>query len=147
MIQQLSLAAIGLCIAACFAIAQETARPLKVFVLAGQSKMQGHAHISTIDFMADDPKTAPLLNEMQNLEGTSRVCKNVWISSVGCLGDRYSDLNEQTGKRTVGFGAGEEKIGPEFQGNVIAVPTSPYWDDRLGEIDRKHDEVRQMLIC
>ncbi|MCA9051574.1 MAG: hypothetical protein KDA89_22705, partial [Planctomycetaceae bacterium] len=33
---------------------------------------------------------------------------------------------------------------PEFAGNVFAVPTAPCWDRALGEIDRKHQEVRQM---
>jgi hypothetical protein len=40
---------------------QVVAKPLKVFVLAGQSNMQGHVNVSTFDSMADDPKTAPIL--------------------------------------------------------------------------------------
>lgn len=90
------------------------AKPLKVFILAGQSNMQGHAAISTFDSMADDPKTVPLLKEMRGPDGKPRVCDNVWISSVGCLGDAYSDLTEAKGKLTAGFGAPENKIGPEF---------------------------------
>ncbi|MFN0128855.1 MAG: DUF6288 domain-containing protein, partial [Verrucomicrobiales bacterium] len=90
------------------------AQPLKVFILAGQSNMQGHAAISTFDSMADDPKTAPLLKEMRGSDGNPRVCETVWISSVGCLGDAYSDLTEAKGKLTAGFGAPENKIGPEF---------------------------------
>ena len=39
------------------------AKPLKVFILAGQSNMQGHVHISTFDALADDPATAMLLRE------------------------------------------------------------------------------------
>jgi hypothetical protein len=35
---------------------QAAARPLKVFILAGQSNMQRHANVSTFDSMADDPK-------------------------------------------------------------------------------------------
>ena len=89
-------------------------KPLKVFILAGQSNMQGHASISTFDSMADDPKTAPLLKEMRDEDGNPRVCDNVWITSVGCLGDAYSDLTEAKGKLTAGFGAPENKIGPEF---------------------------------
>jgi hypothetical protein len=89
-------------------------KPLKVFILAGQSNMQGHAAISTFDSMADDPKTAPLLKEMLGPDGKPRVCNRVWISSVGCLGDAYSDLTEAKGKLTAGFGAPENKIGPEF---------------------------------
>jgi Carbohydrate esterase, sialic acid-specific acetylesterase len=90
------------------------AKPLKVFILAGQSNMQGHASVATFDSLADDPKTAPLLKEMRGPDGKPRVCERVWISSVGCLGDAYSDLTEATGKLTVGFGAPEDKIGPEF---------------------------------
>ena len=96
------------------ASAQDTKKPLKVFILAGQSNMQGHAQVSTFDSMADDPKTVPILKEMRNADGTPRVCEKVWISSIGCLGDAYSDLREQKGKLTVGFGAPDNKIGPEF---------------------------------
>lgn len=90
------------------------ARPIKVFILAGQSNMQGHAHVSTIPSMADDPKTANLLKQMQNPDGTYKVCDRVWISSVGCAGDGYADVIEQTGKLSVGFGASTQKIGPEY---------------------------------
>jgi hypothetical protein len=90
------------------------AKPLKVFILAGQSNMQGHANVSTLDSMADDPRTAPILKEMRNADGTPRVCEKVWISSVGCAGDGWSDVIEQTGRLTTGFGASPAEIGPEF---------------------------------
>jgi hypothetical protein len=92
-------------------------QPLKVFILAGQSNMQGHASVTTFDSLADDPKTAPLLKSMRDKDGKPRSCEKVWITSVGCQGDAYSDLKEQTGKLTVGFGAfGVEgnRIGPEY---------------------------------
>jgi Carbohydrate esterase, sialic acid-specific acetylesterase len=89
-------------------------KPLKVFILAGQSNMQGHAEISTFDSMADDPKTAAILSEMRTADGKPRVCEKVWISSVGCAGDGWKDVIEQKGKLTAGFGASTEKIGPEF---------------------------------
>ena len=101
-------------------------KPLKVFVLAGQSNMQGHAHVDTFDSMADDPKTAPLLAQMRDSDGKPRVCERVWISSVGCLGDAYSDRQEASGRLTVGFGAPEEKIGPEFTFGLTM-------EERLGE--------------
>jgi alpha-galactosidase len=91
-----------------------TAKPLKIFILAGQSNMQGHANLSTLDSMADDPITAPILKEMRNADGTPRICNRVWISSVGCGGNQYSDIIEQTGKLTAGFGASTAEIGPEF---------------------------------
>ncbi len=101
-------------------------KPLKVFVLAGQSNMQGHASISTFDSLADDPKTAPILQEMRGPDGKPIVCEKVWISSIGCLGDAYSDLQETKGKLTAGFGAPTEKIGPEFTFGI-------YMEKLLGE--------------
>lgn len=85
-------------------------KPLKVFILAGQSNMQGHAHIRTFNAIGLDPKTAPILEEMRNADGTPRVCEKVLISSIGSAED------EQVGKLTAGFGAkvGGPKIGPEF---------------------------------
>jgi hypothetical protein len=90
---------------------QAEAKPLKVFILAGQSNMQGHVNVSTFDYMATDPKTAPILKGMRGPDGKPRVCQRVWISSIGCAGD---DKTEQTGKLTVGFGASSQCIGPEF---------------------------------
>jgi len=95
--------------------AAPSARPLKVFILAGQSNMQGHAKVSTFADMAKDPETAPLLEEMRGADGKPVVCDTVWITSVGCLGNAYDDLEEQTGRLTAGFGAGgKDTIGPEF---------------------------------
>ena len=86
--------------------------PLKVFVLVGQSNMQGHAEISTFDHVGMDPKTAPILKQMRNADGTPTVCDDVWISSIG------NDGTEQEfhGQLTAGYGAKGRgtKIGPEF---------------------------------
>jgi alpha-galactosidase len=95
-------------------IGAAAAKPLKVYVLAGQSNMQGHVNVSTFDSLADDPKTAPLLKEMRNADGSPKVCDRVWISSVGCAGDGWKDVIEQKGKLTAGFGASTSEIGPEF---------------------------------
>jgi len=86
------------------------APPLKVFILAGQSNMQGHAQVRTFPHLAMDPETLPLFNRMQDAEGAAHVCQRAWISSVG------SSDQEQTGRLTAGFGAANAgpKIGPEF---------------------------------
>lgn len=102
------------------------AKPLKVFILAGQSNMQGHASMSTFDSMVNDPKTAPILKEMRNEDGKPRACDKVWISSVGCAGDGWKDVIEQKGKLTAGFGASAEKIGPEFTFGI-------YMEKQLGQ--------------
>ena len=98
----------------CGSAVQAEAKPLKVFILAGQSNMQGHANISTFDYIGKDPLTAPILAEMRDAQGKPRVCKNVWISSLGCGGNQYSDMLVKTGKLTAGFGASDNEIGPEF---------------------------------
>ena len=92
----------------CPAVAR--AEPLKVYILAGQSNMQGHAHIRTFDHIGMDPRTAPLLEAMRGENGTPRVCDNVWISSLG------SAAEVKQGKLTAGYGAAGRglKIGPEL---------------------------------
>lgn len=95
-----------------FASELSAKEPLKVFVLVGQSNMQGHAEISTFDHVGMDPKTAPILKQMQSADGTPTVCDDVWISSIG------NDGTEQEfhGQLTAGYGAKGRgtKIGPEF---------------------------------
>ena len=95
-------------------------KPLKVFILAGQSNMEGHAAISTFDYIGKDPLTAPILKEMRNPDGTPRVCDKVWMSYLTGPYDGSAN-GEGLGKLTAGFGArGDrptemcEKIGPEF---------------------------------
>ncbi len=88
-----------------------TAKPLQIFILAGQSNMQGHAKVSTFEHIGMDPATKPMLDEMLGAEGKPAVCERVWISSIGCA---KGDTTEQMGKLTAGFGATTEKIGPEF---------------------------------
>lgn len=121
---------LGVCLlVATVSTATAADKPLKVYILAGQSNMQGHANIATFDSMADDPQTAPLLTKMRTPDRKPRVCEKVWISSVGCLGDAYADLREQTGKLTVGYGAfgvQGERIGPEFTFGLTM-------EERLGE--------------
>ncbi len=40
-------------------------KKLKVFILAGQSNMEGPARVETFDYIGDDPATAPLLKQMR----------------------------------------------------------------------------------
>jgi Carbohydrate esterase, sialic acid-specific acetylesterase len=86
-------------------------KPLQIYILAGQSNMQGHAKVSTFEHIGMDPATKPMLAEMLAADGKPKTCERVWISSIGCAKD---DTTEQTGKLTAGFGATSEKIGPEL---------------------------------
>jgi len=97
---------------------QAAAKPLKVLILAGQSNMEGHAAVSTFDHIGMDPKTAPLLKEMRNADGTPRVCDKVdiaFFSSKGGWGKEPTPVHKQ-GKLTTDFGAQGHgpQIGPEF---------------------------------
>jgi hypothetical protein len=92
-------------------------KPLKVFILAGQSNMEGHAKVETFDYIGDDPATAPLLKQMRGADGKPRVCNHVWISYFTGNGDANG---EGHGKLTAGYGSRNKpaedggKIGPEF---------------------------------
>ena len=92
-------------------------KPLKVFILVGQSNMEGHAKVETFDYLGDDPKTAPLLKKMRNADGTPRICDGAWISYYTGRGE---ENGEGFGKLTAGYGSRPNpsedggKIGPEF---------------------------------
>ncbi|MFT5303227.1 MAG: hypothetical protein ACI87E_003058 [Mariniblastus sp.] len=88
-------------------------KPLKVFVLVGQSNMQGQAHVRTLEHIGMDPRTAPLLHEIQTDDGKPRIHKDVWISYL-------SNAGEKQGQLTVGYGADENKIGPELTFGIFA---------------------------
>ena len=62
------------------ASSEAASRPLKVFILAGQSNMEGPARIDTFDYIGDDPATAPLLKMMRGSDGKPAVCEGAWIS-------------------------------------------------------------------
>jgi alpha-galactosidase len=83
------------------------AKPLKVYILAGQSNMQGHATFSTLPYMLQDPATVALHNRMVDKDGKPIVFENVHISLINKFGTRQGPL-------TAGFGAAEDKIGPEL---------------------------------
>ena len=87
-------------------------KPLKIYLLVGQSNMQGHAAERTLEHLGMDPKTAPLLKAIRNPDGTAKLQRDVWISSI----ESSLESGEKHGRLTVGYGAGgrEPKIGPEL---------------------------------
>jgi len=93
------------------------AKPLKVYILSGQSNMEGHAKVETFDYIGDDPATAPMLKLMRAADGSPRVCEKVWISYLTGSRDK---AGEGFGKLTAGYGSRKDpaedggKIGPEF---------------------------------
>jgi len=112
---------IATCLSAILFTAAATAaeKPLKVFILAGQSNMEGHARVETFDYIGDDPATAPLLQMMRSADGEPAVCEGVSISYLTGSEENNFDVS---GKLTAGYGSmwGQaagvlgDKIGPEF---------------------------------
>lgn len=82
--------------------------PLKVFILAGQSNMEGVCHISTIDFLGEDKEHGHLLKNFKPDGKTLVTRDDVWVANRG-----------HYGKLAPGYGArrGAEpgsRIGPEY---------------------------------
>lgn len=94
-------------------------KPVKVFILAGQSNMEGHGFIKadpqrnegqgSLEFLAKQPATLEKYQHLFSKDGTWTIRDDVWIHYL-----------ERKGKLTVGYGANEERIGPELGfGHVI----------------------------
>jgi hypothetical protein len=119
---------------------EAASRPLKVFILAGQSNMEGPARIDTFDYIGDDPATAPLLKMMRGSDGKPAVCEGAWISYLTGADEENFEL---TGRLTAGFGSmwgldaskPGDKIGPEFTFGLTtdaALANRPWtWTQRL----------------
>ena len=87
--------------------------PLKVYILAGQSNMEGAGAIKlnpkrnegkgSLEYVVKDPTMTARTKHTVDAEGKFVVRKDVWI----CYGDRKGGL-------TAGYGARKTSIGPEF---------------------------------
>lgn len=86
------------------------AKPLKVFILAGQSNMQGHAQATTLEAIKQDPAMAEMAKKLFDANGEPVVCQDVWISNL------QNDQGKPTqGQLTIGYGAPNGvKVGPEL---------------------------------
>ncbi|MDG2224591.1 MAG: sialate O-acetylesterase [Rubripirellula sp.] len=95
---------------AAFLVSVAEAKPLKVFILAGQSNMDGQAHIRTIDFLGEDkdPSRAALLKIFKPDGKTLMTRDDVWVA------------NNVNGNLQPGFGGRRDysklgsNIGPEY---------------------------------
>ena len=81
--------------------------PIKVFLLVGQSNMQGHARIHTLEHLGMSSNTLPLFQMLANADNSPKTIDNVWINSLSSGGVKRGQL-------TAGFGAADDKIGPEL---------------------------------
>jgi alpha-galactosidase len=85
--------------------------PLKVFLLAGQSNMDGQAHIRTIDFLGEDkdPARAALLKTFKPDGKTLVTRDDVWVANGGV----YDKLQPGFGGRK-NYDKLGSCIGPEY---------------------------------
>jgi alpha-galactosidase len=79
--------------------------PVKVFILAGQSNMQGHAALRTLEYLIYNEGTAAEYQQWKDRWGDWYERSDVWIWTTD--GQRYGNLKP-------GFGQSEKKIGPEL---------------------------------
>ena len=84
--------------------------PVKVFILAGQSNMQGHGSLRTLDWLGEDAQFGHLLKKLKNPDGSWATRQDVWV---------YYDRGEgqksvKKGDLTTGFGVNDQSIGPEL---------------------------------
>lgn len=101
---------------------QSGGNPVKVFILAGQSNMEGHGKVEmghdnvegglgSLRHLVEDPDTAWHYGDLVDANGEWRVRPDVWIWSTTDGGEK--------GKLTVGYGA-RDFIGPELGFGRIA---------------------------
>lgn len=101
------------------------AAPLKVFLMVGQSNMQGHGYYKkkdgsgrpvngTIDWLADDPRTAKEFSKLKDGQSYSKR-KDVWITYNKQKASDTSITINMHGE-LVGYGGdpGEDHMGPEL---------------------------------
>jgi len=82
--------------------------PVKVFILAGQSNMEGHGGVMTLDRLGEHPTHGYLLKKVKNSDGSYVVRDDVFVSYKHGSGDIKRPLS-------VGMGAwGKEWFGPEL---------------------------------
>jgi len=91
------------------AIAAGGAKPLKVFILAGQSNMDGQANIATIDFLSEDKEHASLLKVFKPDGKTPVTRDDVWVANA----DVYDKLQPGFGGRK-NYDKLGNNIGPEY---------------------------------
>src|SRR4051812_32934436 len=87
--------------------AADAPKPVKVFILAGQSNMEGKAKVSLLDYQAEQPATRDLFKHLRK-DGKWLERDDVWIKFL-----------DRKGKLTVGYGS-PKCIGPELEfGTVV----------------------------
>jgi len=85
----------------------DTSKKVKVFILAGQSNMEGKAKVELLEYQTNQPETRDFFKHLKK-DGKWVVRDDVWINFLN-----------RRGNLTVGFGS-PNRIGPELEfGNTV----------------------------
>ena len=99
---------VALCTVAMIAVSAEAAPkakgPVKVFILAGQSNMEGKAAPSTLEPVLADPKTAPKFKHLKT-DGKWTVRDDVWVTFLCKTTKGPKSAHPLYGPLTVNFGS------------------------------------------
>jgi hypothetical protein len=110
--------------------ASEPPRPLKVFILAGQSNMDGQANVSTIDFLGEDKDHAALLEIFKPDAKTLVTRDDVWVANGGVYGNLGPGYGGRKDQSKLGKNIGPEYafgyfIGEALQEKVLLIKYAP----------------------
>ncbi len=92
-------------------LAQASEKKVQVFILAGQSNMEGHGQVRSLDWLGRHPQYGHLLKKLKNPDGSWAIRDDVTIA--------WTAKDKKSGLLTVGWGYGEKEIGPELMFGTI----------------------------
>jgi len=90
---------------------QADEKKVKVFILAGQSNMEGHGQLRSLNHLGEHPKYGYLLKNIKNEDGSWAVRNDVTVS--------WKSREKLSGLLTVGWGFEPHEIGPELMFGTI----------------------------
>ena len=93
--------------------------PLKVFILAGQSNMDGQANVSTIDFLGEDKEHGYLLKKFKPDGKTLVTRDDVWVAHRGVYGKLGPGYGGRKSDDTLGSNIGPEYAFGYFMGEAL----------------------------
>lgn len=98
---------LGVCLLGALTFGADTSKKVKVFILAGQSNMEGKAKVELLEYQVGQPETRDFFKHLRK-DGKWVVRDDVWVNFLN-----------RKGKLTVGFGS-PGRIGPELEfGNTV----------------------------
>jgi len=91
--------------------AQASEKKVQVFILAGQSNMEGHGQVRSLDHLGAHRQYGALLKKLKDADGAWAVRDDVTIA--------WRAKDRKAGPLTVGWGYGDNEIGPELMFGAI----------------------------